>query len=78
VPIPVSAAMRVRLTDPALVDDLERFLLATECLVKRLGANELDVYVPRAPNEAQARREIGVYLLTWRAMNPNAVASLSV
>jgi hypothetical protein len=74
----MSAAMRVRLTDPALVGDLERFLLATECLVERLGSDELDVYVPRAPNEAQARREVGIYLLTWQAMNPTAVASLSV
>jgi hypothetical protein len=74
----MSAAMRVRLTDPALVGDLERFLLATECLVERMGANELDVYVPRAPDEEQARREIGVYLLTWQAMNPNAVVEFSV
>jgi hypothetical protein len=74
----MSAAMRVRLTDPDLVGDLERFLLATECLVERMGANELDVHVPRAPSQEQARRELGIYLLTWQAMNPAAVASLSV
>jgi hypothetical protein len=73
----MSAAMRVRLTDPALVDDLERFLLATECRVERVATDELDVHVPRAPSEQQARREVGIYLLTWRAMNPEAVASLS-
>jgi hypothetical protein len=74
----MSAAMRVRLTDPALVGDLERFLLANRMSRRADGRKRLDVYVPRAPTAEQARREVEVYLLTWRAMNPAAVAALAV
>jgi len=46
------------------------------CAVAVIAPTLLDVSVPRAPDEAQANREVALYLGAWRAMNPGARASL--
>lgn len=63
--------MRLRLTDPALVDDLLDFLGRTECCVRRAG-DEIEISVPRARDQEEGRREVDLYLAAWRAMNPGA------
>ena len=71
-----AAIMRVRLTDQALLPDLLRYLRSTECVVEQVGPDELNVVVPRAPSDEQARREIDLYLRAWQVMNPKAQAEI--
>jgi hypothetical protein len=66
--------MRVRINDPALVGDLERYLKAAECSIERVDEATLDVTIPRAPNADQARREVDIYVKTWSAMNAGVTA----
>jgi hypothetical protein len=68
--------MRVRLTDQELLPDLVRYLRSTECVVEGFGADELNVLVPRARSEEQARREVDIYLRAWQVMNPTAQADI--
>lgn len=72
----VSAAMRVRVSDPALRGDLQRSLRAAECVVKQSGEDVLDVSVARASSDEQARRVVAVYLKGWQAKNPDARAEI--
>ena len=67
--------MRVRVTDEALVGDLEDFLVAAECRVRKIGKVTLDVTM-RAPSQDQARRELDIYLKTWQAMHPGTHARI--
>ncbi len=68
--------MRVRVSDPALRGDLQRYLRAAECVVERADDHTLDVSIPRAPSDEQARREVAIYIQAWRAMNPGARAEI--
>jgi hypothetical protein len=76
IPAGVLAAMRVRISDAHLLGDLQSFLEAAECRVRKVGPGTLDVTVSRAPSPEQAAREIGLYLKTWQAMNPGTHARL--
>ena len=66
--------MRVRISDKDLLGDLKTYLEAAECAVRVVGELTLEVSMPRAPSEDQALREIEIYLRTWTAMHPDAVA----
>jgi hypothetical protein len=68
--------MRVRVSDPALLGDLQRYLHAAECEVEQAGDDALDVSIPRAPSDEHARREVAIYIQAWRAMNPGARAEI--
>jgi hypothetical protein len=68
--------MRVRVSDPALLGNLQRYLRAAECVVEKADEDILDVSMPRAPSDDQARREVAIYLRTWQAMNPGADAEI--
>jgi hypothetical protein len=68
--------MRVRVSDPALLGNLQRYLRAAECVVEKADEDMLDVFMPRAPSDDQARREVAIYLRTWQAMNPGADAEI--
>ena len=68
--------MRIRLSDKTQAASLKAYLEAAECAVRTEDATTLDVSMPRAPSDAQALREISIYLKTWRAMNPSAHAEL--
>ena len=67
----VTAAVRVRVSDKAFVEDLKTYLEATECSVRVVGEVTLDVSMPRAPSDDQA-----IYLRIWQAMKPNAHARI--
>jgi hypothetical protein len=68
--------MRVRVSDPALLGELQRYLRAAECVAEQSDEDALDVYIPRAPSEDQARREVEIYLKAWQAMNAGARAEI--
>jgi hypothetical protein len=71
----VPGAKLVRIDEPGLLADLQDYLRATECVAERVSPDELAVSVPGAPTEAQARREIALYLDTWQALNPGVQVS---
>jgi hypothetical protein len=68
--------MRVRINDPALLDDLIAYLRSAECVAEPAGRDTVDVGVPRATSDEQGALELGVYLATWRAMHPGAQADV--
>lgn len=72
----LSAAMRVRVSHPDLLGELQRYLRSAECTAELADEDALDVYVPRAPSDEQARREVEIYLKAWQAMNRGARAEI--
>jgi hypothetical protein len=70
------SAVRIRISDPALLDDLKDFLESAGCRIRGVGPVTIDVAMPRAPSLEQARREIAIYLKTWQAMNPGSYARI--
>lgn len=68
--------MRVQLSDPARLRDLLDYLRAAECVADQANRDLVEVFVPRAGNEDEARRALDVLLATWRAMNPGVQAQV--
>jgi len=63
-------AVRVRLQDPALRVDLQDFLHRWGCVTYVVEDDVIEVIVPDASGERQGRRELDLYLKTWRAHHP--------
>ena len=69
--------MRLRTSDPALTDDLVRFLRSRECLAVKRGPHDVEV-VPITPTGRHAERaRIERFLDDWLAANPGARVDLS-
>lgn len=68
--------MRVRVNDKARLRDLIRYLRDGGCIAEQAGPKTLDVFVPSASNEREARMELGIYLTAWRIRNPGVEAEL--
>lgn len=68
--------MKVQVSESTLAGDLKAYLERSECVVQILDPHTLEVTIPRAPDDAQAVRELVLYLGAWRAMNPGAGAIL--
>ena len=66
------AAVRIRGSDKAHIEDLKSYLEATECSVWVVGQVALDVSIPRASSDAQALRKVAIYVNAWQTMNPDA------
>jgi hypothetical protein len=62
--------MRVRLPDPALRADLRDFLHCWGFVTYEVSDGAIEVIVPDAPAERQGRRELHLYLETWRTHHP--------
>lgn len=74
--------MYVRLSDPGLADEFIGFLRRADC-VADLGAVEahaegiaVEVEVPEAYDNGQARMEVALYLRVWEAVHPGSGAEL--
>jgi hypothetical protein len=72
----------VRLTNPGLADEFVAYLRRANC-VADLGDVEahadgiaVEVDVPRAYNDEQARLEVALYLRVWEAVHPGSGAEL--
>jgi hypothetical protein len=50
-----------------MVPVLQSFLQLAACVAEQLSPHTLDVNVPSALDEAQARRELNVYVASWQA-----------
>ena len=74
--------VQVRLSDPGLAEELVGFLRRADC-VADLGEVEahaeriaVEVHVPRAYDQDQARLEVALYLRVWEAVHPGSGAEL--
>jgi hypothetical protein len=72
----------VRLTNPGLADEFVAYLRRANC-VADLGDVEahadgiaVEVDVPRAYDDEQARLEVALYLRVWEAVHPGSGAEL--
>jgi hypothetical protein len=61
----VSGPLYVFVSNPRLVQDLQFFLRRVGCAAIQVHSQELEVEVPGAPSEDQARREVDLYLALW-------------
>jgi len=61
--------VNIYISDPEQIVNLQQFLRQAGCVAERRRSHELVVYLPGAPSEAQARREVNVYLASWQARN---------
>ena len=59
--------MNVYISDSDQILNLQQFLRQAGCVAERRRSHELVVYLPGAPSEAQARREVNVYLASWQS-----------
>ncbi len=62
--------MRVRLPDQALRADLRDFFHRWGCVTYEVNDGAIEVIVADASGERQGRRELQLYLETWRAHHP--------
>jgi hypothetical protein len=62
--------MKIRLSDPSLVDDLLTYLRARQCVVERVSADTLLVELPEVSRGDAARLELDIYLRVFEAMHP--------
>jgi hypothetical protein len=65
--------MRIRLSDPALVDDLLKFLRERQCVAEQSSEDTLDVELPEVSRGDAAALELDLYLRVWEATHPRAV-----
>ena len=75
-------AVFVRLSDAALADEFVGFLRRADCIADLgdLHAHAegvaVEIEVPQAYDEAQARLEVALYLRVWEAVHPGSGAEL--
>ncbi len=65
--------MKIRLSDPTLVDDLLRFLRARQCVAELASDDTLDVMLPEAVRSDAAALELDLYLRVWEATHPGVI-----
>ena len=68
--------MYVSLSDPGSFRDLQEFLRRCNCVAEQSRPDRLEVYVPEAPNEDQARKELNARVAAWQARNPGREAHI--
>ena len=74
--------MRIRVDDPQLVDDLVHHLRRSGCVATPSdveahgGGVTVDVQLPAALDERQARMELELYLRVFEATHPGKAADL--
>jgi hypothetical protein len=74
--------MRVRISDPRLAEELLCFPRRADCIA---GVGDVEAHaegiavqveVPRAYDDHQARLEVALYLRVWEAMHPGSGVEL--
>ena len=61
--------VRLRLSDPELVESLRTFLERRECAVGQVDADTLEVSLPHELDADQARLELDFYLRVWQSLH---------
>ena len=67
--------MLVKLSNPALVDDLVEFLSRSGCVAEAQDETTVLVSIPRSLRDDAAQLELDLYLRVWEATHPEARAS---
>jgi hypothetical protein len=67
--------MKIRLSDPELVDDLLAFLRGKHCVAEQLSDGTLEVSLPEATRQDAAALELDLYLRAWEAGHRGARVS---
>jgi hypothetical protein len=62
--------LRIRIPDPSLREELCGHYARSGFGVRPVDEHEIEVDRPDAPDEQQARREIGTHLLVWELLHP--------
>ena len=74
--------MVVRLSDPTLAESFHGYLRHADCIAvlcevdAHVAGVVVNVEVPAALDEEQARLEIGLYLRVWEAVHPGTEVQL--
>jgi uncharacterized protein YggU (UPF0235/DUF167 family) len=66
--------LHVFISHPQLLFDLQAALRRAGCVAEQRRSHELEVYIPDAPSDGQARRELDAYLATWQSTHPGVEA----
>lgn len=78
---PIHAAelrpVRIRITDPSLLEELGAHYARSGFVVRAAGARELEVERPDAPTDEQGRREVAAHLLVWGLLHPESPGELT-
>jgi hypothetical protein len=69
-------AIRVQVSEPALLNDLLAYLRDCGCVAEQAGASEAEVSLPGALGEGEARMEVGVYLTAWTIRHEGVSADI--
>jgi hypothetical protein len=64
--------VRLRLSDPALADDLIAFFRKRESTAKRVGDDVVEVSILHVLDERQGRMELDLYLRVWESIHAGA------
>jgi hypothetical protein len=64
--------VRLRLRDPALVDDLLFFFRKRDSQAERVEDGVVEVAILNVLDDRQARLELDLYLRVWEALHPDA------
>jgi hypothetical protein len=62
-------SVRLRLDEPALVDNLLNFLARRGCAGERDGEDMIEVELPHDLELEQARLELDLYLRVWQSLH---------
>jgi hypothetical protein len=64
----------IYISHPSMLWELRACLQRSGCVAEQRRAHELEVYLPSARNEKDARRKIDVCLALWQVKNPGVEA----
>lgn len=70
------AALLLSIDNPARLDELREHFTRSSFTVELLGGSMVEVRRPDASDAEQERREVGLHLRLWLAMNPDAAAEV--
>ena len=68
--------MVVHVSDPAFVHDLLASLKRANYSAAQMSPRTVEVSIPTATSDEQARLHLGFYLANWRARHPGIVADI--
>lgn len=67
----------IYISHPSLLWEIRACLQRSGCVAEQRRAHELEVYLPSARNENDARRKVDVCLALWQVKNPGVEAHVA-
>jgi hypothetical protein len=69
--------MRIQVGEPNQLDALLSHLRKSGCIAFRADERTIEAHIPDARDERAERLELGVYVASWLAYNPDAEATFT-